>query len=157
MTERDTGSAIIFQALNEIGIINQLSSTQLSRALAPYLGQSEFSVLNHFVRVGDATSPSRLARIFQMSKPSMTAILGKLLAKGHVTINASAEDKRRKIVKITKSGRAARDRGLESIAPYTHRMSAELDVDALRDILPTLVALRQFLDSARDVEDALKR
>ena len=154
ISKQDT--ALIFQVLNEIGIISQLSAAQFGKVLAPDLNMSEFGVLNHFVRVGGAKSPSRLARIFQMSKPSMTAILAKLSAKNYVVITASKEDRRRKIVTITKAGKAARARGISAVAPRLAEIEAGFDSKALAQVLPTLAALREFLDTAREVEDNLK-
>ena len=157
MTDSLSKHALVFQVFNEIGIINQLSSAQLSKALAPHLGQSEFSVLNHFVRVGDGASPSRLARIFQMSKPSMTAILSKLEGKGLAAIVGSEDDRRRKIVTITEKGRAERARAVQAIAPMAEAVASGFDTKQLKAILPHLTALREFLDAARNAEDDLNR
>lgn len=144
---------IVFTLFNEIGIINQLSSARFARALAPDLNLSEFSVLNHFVRLGDGKSPSHLAKAFQMTKPSMTAILGKLQRKGYVEVVGSEEDRRRKIVTITKAGRSARDRGVEAMAPLAEILRQGQNVSELQKILPTLKALREFLDAERNAVD----
>ena len=154
MNDADTRS-LIFALFNEIGIINQLSTARFARVLAPDLNPSEFGVLNHFVRVRDQSSPSRLAKAFQMTKPSMTAILAKLERKGYVEIVGSAEDRRKKIVSITKSGREARQRGLDATAPLAEILMAAQDVEALAKILPTLQALREFLDAERNAVDGL--
>lgn len=148
-------SSIIFTLFNEIGIINQLSTSRFARVLAPDLNPSEFGVLNHFIRVRDRSSPSRLAKAFQMTKPSMTAILGKLERKGYVEIVGSAEDRRKKIVSITKNGREARQRGVEAMAPLAEILMAGQDVEALAKILPTLQALREFLDAERNAVDGI--
>ncbi len=157
MTKPSPSADPIFQVFNEIGIINQLASARFARVLSPHLGQSEFMVLNHFVRVGDGTAPSRLARIFQLTKPSMTAILGKLQAKGYVQITGSDTDRRRKIVTITEAGRAARQRGVEAIAPLAELVAHGIDVERLLTILPALTQLREFLDQARNATDDLNR
>jgi len=146
---------LVFSFFNEIGIINQLSTTRFAKVLAPDLNPSEFGVLNHFVRVRDRSSPSRLAKAFQMTKPSMTAILGKLERKGYVEIVNSAEDRRRKIVSITPSGRDARHRGVKAMAPLAGILIEAHHVDALAKILPTLQALREFLDEERNAADGL--
>lgn len=146
---------LIFTLFNEIGIINQLSTARLARALAPDLNPSEFGVLNHFIRMGDGKSPSYLAKAFQMTKPSMTAILGKLAGKGYVEIVGSEEDRRRKIVTITAAGQAARQRGLVAMAPLASTLMAGQDVQALEQILPTLQTLREFLDQERNAVDGL--
>lgn len=146
---------LIFTLFNEIGIINQLSTARFARALAPDLNPSEFGVLNHFVRMGDGKSPSYLAKAFQMTKPSMTAILGKLAGKGYVEIVSSDEDRRRKIVTITATGQAARQKGLVAMAPLAATLIAGQDVQALAQILPTLQTLREFLDQERNAVDGL--
>ncbi|MDJ0922358.1 MAG: MarR family transcriptional regulator [Henriciella sp.] len=157
MTESKSADPILFQVFNEIGIINQLSSTWFAKRLAPDLNLSEFGVLNHFVRLGGAKSPSRLARAFQMTKPSMTAILGKLSAKGYVEVVSSQKDRRQKLVTITSEGRAARERGIKALVPVAGELQSKLKMDDVSKILPTLTLLREVLDEARNEEDDLNR
>lgn len=154
MSDSDPAT-VIFTLFNEIGIINQLSTARFARVLAPDLNPSEFGVLNHFVRLGDGKSPSYLAKAFQVTKPSMTAILGKLERKGYVEIVGSADDRRRKIITITTSGRQARNRGLKAMAPLAAILEANQDVTKLAKILPTLQALREFLDAERNAVDGI--
>lgn len=154
MSDSDPAN-IVFSLFNEIGIINQLSTARFARALAPDLNPSEFGVLNHFVRLGDGKSPSYLAKAFQMTKPSMTAILGKLERKGFVEIVSNKEDRRQKIVTITDAGRAARARGVSSMAPLAQIVLESQDVSDLAKILPALQALREFLDQERNAVDGL--
>ena len=85
----------------------------------------------------------------------MTAILGKLQSKGYVEIVSSEADRRRKIVTITKAGRAARQRGMAAMAPLATLLLENQDLNALRKILPTLTALREFLDQERNAVDGL--
>ncbi|MEL6666907.1 MAG: MarR family transcriptional regulator [Pseudomonadota bacterium] len=146
---------LIFTLLNEIGIIQQLSTARFSRVLAPDLNPSEFGVLNHFVRLGDGKTPTYLAKAFQMTKPSMTAILAKLERKGYVEIAASEQDRRQKIVTLTEAGRAARGKGLEAMAPLADIVLKSQDISDLEAILPTLQALREFLDQERNVVDGI--
>jgi len=156
-------TSLVFQLFNEIGIINQLTSAELQRVLGtrsgsgsgPGLGQSEFMVLNHFVRVGDGTTPSRLARIFQLTKPSMTAILAKLEVKKLVSIVESAKDRRQKIVTITEAGRRARDNGVAAVQPMIEQTIREFGVERLAEILPVLIALREYADTRRNERDGL--
>lgn len=143
----------MFQLFNEIGIIDQLVTARFAGALSPYLNPSEFGVLNHFVRLGDNKTPTDLARAFQMTKPSMTAILGKLVAKGYVEITPGETDKRQKFATLTEAGRQARERGIAAMAPFAAEVLGGLDVDDLMVILPTLEKLRKFLDEARNEQD----
>ena len=77
-----------FQLYNEIGIIDQLASTQFERALPHGLTQAQFSLLNHCVRLGDGETPAQLASAFQVTKGTMTSTLQKLTAKGFVMYHA---------------------------------------------------------------------
>lgn len=146
---------LIFTLFNEIGIINQLSTARFARVLAPDLNPSEFGVLNHFVRLGDGKTPSYLAKAFQMTKPSMTAILAKLERKGYVEIVGSQEDRRQKIVTLTEEGRAARSKGLQAMAPLADIVLESQDLSELEAILPKLEALREFLDQERNAVDGI--
>ena len=150
-----TPAALVFTLFNEIGIIDQLATARFARVLAPDLNPSEFGVLNHFVRLPGEKSPTRLAKAFQMTKPSMTAILTKLERKGFIEIRGSDEDRRRKIVTITDAGTAARERGVEAIAPLAKIVLENQDISQLEKILPTLQALREFLDAERNAVDGL--
>ena len=100
----DQGTRLV-ALLTDIGIINQLTSAAATRALAPNLGLSEYSLLNHMVRRGDGETPSRLARAFQVSKPSMTATIGRLAAKGLVLLEDDTDDGRSKRLRMTDAGR----------------------------------------------------
>ena len=146
---------LIFTLFNEIGIINQLSTARFARVLAPDLNPSEFGVLNHFVRLGDGKTPSYLAKAFQMTKPSMTAILAKLERKGYVESVGSQEDRRQKIVTLTEEGRAARSKGLQAMAPLADIVLESQDLSELEAILPKLEALREFLDQERNAVDGI--
>ena len=147
--------ALVFQLFNEIGIIDQLATARFARVLAPDLNPSEFGVLNHFVRLPGEKSPTRLAKAFQMTKPSMTAILTKLARKGYVEVKGSEADRRRKIVTITAAGTAARERGVAAIGPLAEFVLQNQDIAQLEKILPTLQALREFLDAERNAVDGL--
>ena len=146
---------LVFTLFNEIGIIQQLSTARFSRVLAPNLNPSEFGVLNHFVRLGDGKTPTYLAKAFQMTKPSMTAILAKLERKGYVEIKGSKDDRRQKIVTLTEAGRAARAKGLQAMVPLADIVLESQDLSDLQAILPKLQALREFLDQERNVVDGI--
>ncbi|MBL4863409.1 MAG: MarR family transcriptional regulator, partial [Rhodobiaceae bacterium] len=96
----------IFMFFNEIGIIGQLSGTMFRRALPEGMTMSQFSVLNHFSRLGGERTPARLAAAFQVTKGAMTNTLQRLEAKGYVTIEMDKADRRRKLVRATVQGLA---------------------------------------------------
>ena len=155
MSETALQEAPVFQFFTEIGIIDQLVTAELARAAGPTLNVSEFRVLTHFTRLDHAVTPTYLAKAFQMAKPSMTAILAKLDAKGFVTIRTGAKDRRRKFVRMTASGRAAHGEALSRIAPLMAERLAGFDLDKLVAILPALSELRAHMDEARNAADGI--
>ena len=150
-----TDTSWLLTLFNEIGIINSLSSTEFQRILAPNLNVSEYALLNHFMRMGDNKTPSYLARVFQMTKPSMTAIVSKLESKGYVNVTPGKEDRRQKFVTITPAGRKARDAGAAKTRPLLTELLTQLDEKQLRALIPGLQHLREVLDTQRNERDGL--
>jgi DNA-binding MarR family transcriptional regulator len=135
---------------NEINIIAQLSANQMDRQMPAGLNQSQFSVLNWFVRVDDIATPGRLAKAFQVSKGAMTNTLSKLAAKGFVSITTDPTSGRRKLVRLTPSGRRARDAAVAATFPLLEAFLEEFDIARIRRQLPQLQRIRAYLDAARD-------
>ncbi len=141
---------LLFRFFTEIGIIEQLSRNAFERIMPHGLKISQFSVLNHFVRLGGPRSPLDLARSFQVSKGAMTNTLQKLEAKGFVTVEPDPVDGRAKLVDITEAGRKAREDAVAAAAPLMNEIQAlvrDVDIDAL---LPELTRIRELLDAQRD-------
>ncbi|MEM0986723.1 MAG: MarR family transcriptional regulator [Pseudomonadota bacterium] len=151
----DATADLVFKVFNEIGIINGLTTTELNRHIAPALNPSEFGVLNHFVRLGDGKTPSWLAKAFQMTRPSMTAIVAKLGTKGFVRVEAGEKDRRVKYVYITDAGRGAWRKALQALGPRLEAVTDEFGKERLAAILPLLSELRAYLDEERNVRDGL--
>lgn len=145
----------VFRFFTEIGILDQLATAELTRALGPEITPSQFRVLTHFIRLDHAVTPTHLAKAFQMAKPSMTAILARLERKGLVSIRPGAKDRRRKFVSLTEAGRSAHQRALARVAPLMAARLSGFSVDALAAILPVLRDLRAHMDAARNVADGL--
>ena len=141
--------------LTDIAIINQLTSAAATRALAPALGLSEYGLLNHMVRRGDGETPSRLARAFQVSKPSMTATIGRLVGKELACVEDDADDGRSKRLRLTEAGRAAHAAARRRLAALQDELLAGFDVAALLEHAEALASLRQHLDNQRNVRDGL--
>ena len=93
-----------FRFFNEVGIINQLSSTKAERVMPHGLTMSQFGVLNHFMRGLPPKPPQDLAAAFQVTKGAMTNTLKQLDSKGFVKIIPSETDGRSKIVSISEQG-----------------------------------------------------
>jgi DNA-binding MarR family transcriptional regulator len=150
----DQGGQLV-ALLTDIGIINQLTSAAATRALAPLLGLSEYGLLNHMVRRGDGETPSRLARAFQVSKPSMTATIGRLAAKGLARLQDDADDGRSKRVRMTDAGRAAHTDARARLAALQGELFAGFDVAILLDHADAIADLRAHLDTQRNARDGL--
>jgi DNA-binding MarR family transcriptional regulator len=138
---------------NEIGIIAQLSSNQFQRALPHGLNQSQFSVLNWFVRVDVEATPGRLARAFQVTRGAMTNTLGKLHAKGLIQIEPDPDSGRRKIVRLTAAGRRARDEAVTASYPLLAEFIAHFNKRRTDAVMPLLQEIREYLDKRREMPE----
>jgi DNA-binding MarR family transcriptional regulator len=140
---------IAFRVFNEIGIISQLAGTMFERVMPDGMTLAQFSVLNHFVRLGGGKSPIELARAFQVTKGTMTSTLQKLEARGYVVIAPDPVDGRGKRVSITAKGTKARNAAITALSPLIARLGAHETATSFPSLLPLLMALREFLDKER--------
>jgi DNA-binding MarR family transcriptional regulator len=138
-----------FQILNEVAIIAQLSQTAFERVIPTGMTLPQFTVLNHFVRLGGTRSPAELASAFQVTRATMTSTLQKLEAKGLVLVTPDPKDGRAKRVALTETGRDMRDMCLKALSPLLERQAAIWPVTADAALLDGLVALRKMLDENR--------
>ena len=141
---------IAFEYFNEIGIIAQLASNQLQRSMPYGLNQSQFAVLNWFIRVDQQATPGRLASAFQVTRGAMTNTLGKLEGKGFVRIDPDPKSGRSKIVRLTPTGRKARKQAISATHPPMAAFLETFPTATLEQALPMLRSVRAFLDAARD-------
>ena len=138
---------LVIAFFSEIVSIEQLARTRLAKALPRGMELSHFMVLSHFARLGGEKTPAQLARVFHVTKGAMSNTLRRLDAAGYVHIRPDWDDARRKWVSLSPSGRRARDRAAEAIAPVFDDVLARLGQGRLRDALPTLRAIRGALGS----------
>ncbi|PCJ69333.1 MAG: MarR family transcriptional regulator [Rhodobiaceae bacterium] len=147
----------IFMFFNEIGIIGQLSGTMFRRALPEGMTMAQFSVLNHFSRLGGERTPARLAAAFQVTKGAMTNTLQRLEAKGYVTIEIDKADRRRKLVRATEKGLGVCTETITAFAGPLREFGKALGGEDIEAALPFLQKVRKFLDEARNSEDFTNR
>ncbi|MCX7288369.1 MAG: MarR family transcriptional regulator [Rhodobacterales bacterium] len=145
-TPEDTFNAFFL----EVGILAQLSRALFEARLQPGFTLSQFTVLNHLVRVRDGRTPLELARAFQVPKTSMTHSLAVLEQHGLVETRPNARDGRSKCVFITEAGRAFRLTALQAVAPESEALAGRFPAARLAAILPDLAELRQIMDAMRD-------
>lgn len=142
--------AVLFEFFNEIGIIEQLGSNRFRQVMPDGMQSSQFSVLNHFARLGGERSPAQLASAFQVSKAAMTNTLQRLEKAGWVAIRPDPKDGRGKIVAATPEGLAARERAIAALMPQIRWIAGRLAPEKFAAALPFLREVRQLLDRARD-------
>ncbi|XOV84617.1 MAG: MarR family winged helix-turn-helix transcriptional regulator [bacterium] len=140
----------LFTLFNEIGIINQLASTRFERVLPENLTLSQFSVLNNFVRLGGTRTPAQLADAFQVTKGAMTNTLQKLAARGCITIEVDANDRRSKLINITQRGRQLRETAVQAADQALLTLEDQIDLTHLDDLLTRLQHIRKVLDADRN-------
>lgn len=149
MSERSDPVSTYFRLFNEIGIIAQLSGNKMERVLPEGMSLAQFSVLNHFCRLGGAWSPTRLAAAFQVTKGAMTNTLQRLEAQGFVTVSPDGDDARAKVVEITDAGRAAREAAISATGPILAQVASLVPLADVKAALPFLESLRKTLDENR--------
>lgn len=145
----DFHPGVIFEVFNEIGIIEQLTRTVLEARLPDGMIAPQFSVLNHLVRVGDGTTPVRIARAFQVPKTSMTHTLKALEERGLVEMQPNPEDGRSKQVWITPAGRQMRETVIAGLSMDFQAVFETFGLERFQEMRPQLQALRVFLDENR--------
>ncbi len=138
-----------FQAINEIGIINQLTTAEFTRVMPHDLTLAQFTVLNHCVRMGDNKTPASLAAAFQITRGTLTSTLKRLEAKGFIQLVPAPEDGRSKRVMLTKTGRQAREDAIAATTPLLATLVKALPASLLDELMPRLRVLRQYLDENR--------
>ena len=141
----------MFDVFNEIGIINQLSTTLFNRRLPDKLHVSHFAVLNHLVRLGDGRTPRELSTVFQVTKGTMSNTLNDLSSRGLIETRPHQSDKRSKLVFLTKAGKGFQYQAIEELLPTLKAIEKNIDVQALLACLPALRQLREVLDKSRNV------
>lgn len=147
---KPTSEEVYFALFTEVGILAQLSRALFEARLPPGFTLSQFTVLNHLIRVKDGRTPLELARAFQVPKTSMTHSLAVLDRHGLIEMRPNARDGRSKRVWITDGGRAFRQAAIASMAPDMTALAAAFPVDRIAAVLPSLAELRRILDARRD-------
>lgn len=141
---------LLFRVFNEVGIIAQLSSTAFERVMPDGMTLAQFTILNHFVRLGGRRRPSDLARVFQVTRATMTSTLQRLEPKGLVSIIADESDGRGRLVEITDAGRAIHADCLSRLAPVLDSLLDAIGSAPFAAALAPLTEIREKLDRMRD-------
>jgi DNA-binding MarR family transcriptional regulator len=141
---------LLFRLFNEIGIVSQLSERLFESVMPDGMTLAQFTVLNHFVRLGGERSPAQLATSFQVTRATVTSTLQRLEAKRFVILRADPRDGRAKLVSITSDGQNMRMACVKALEPVVDRLGTVISVERANALLPDLIALRQILDADRN-------
>jgi DNA-binding MarR family transcriptional regulator len=139
----------VFAFFNEVGILNQLLSAILAKCLPEGVHPSHFAILNHLARVGDGTSPVRIAAAMQVTKNTMTHSLKVLSDRHFITVEPDPEDGRGKIVRLTEAGRAFRETAIRAVLDRIGDVIGPEQVAIIHRIKGDLERLRKHLDENR--------
>lgn len=140
-----------FTLFNEIGIINQLTRVLFEASLPPGIQISHFSVINNLVRVGDGTTPLKLARAFQVAKTTMTHTLSGLEKRGYISLQPNPRDGRSKCVFLTDAGLEFRNKAIAALDPDISAFAEVFPVDLIAETTEVLSRIRKYLDTSRDI------
>jgi DNA-binding MarR family transcriptional regulator len=144
MTERTEDIAVTL--FGELFMTDQLARNLVSKALPRGMELSHFSVLNHLTGLSDERTPAQLARAFHVTRGAITNTLAKLEIAGHVHIRPDWDDARQKFVRISPSGRAARDAAVQAVAPVIAEVVRSLGPNRVRAVIPVLREMRLRLE-----------
>ena len=138
-----------FAFFNEIGIINQLTTTLFAATLPDGLHPSHFAIINHLARLGDGRTPISIAGAMQVTKTTMTHSLKVLEDRNLIRTGPNPEDARGKLVWLTEHGREFRATAMAQVVDRFSGLLTE-DIRAAMDRCRNdLVMIRRHLDENR--------
>ena len=117
--------------------------------LAPALNLPQFTVLNHFARLGGERSLSQLAVNMQVTKGAMTNTVARLAAKGLLAVKPDPNDGRGKLVSLTANGQLARDKAVGQFSAGLASVAQAVSAQELAELMPVLRKLREWFDRNR--------
>lgn len=130
---------------SEIGVIDQLARTRLTKALPEGMELSHFAVLNHFAHLGGEKTPAQLARMMHVTKAAMTNTMTRLNEAGYIHIRPDWDDARKKWLSLSPTGQAARDQAVQAIEPFFEEIIEAVGAEKIQHLLPVLRDLRAAL------------
>jgi DNA-binding MarR family transcriptional regulator len=135
-----------------IGIINQLATTRINRALKLLdLPMAQFVLLQHFShRVSQEWTVTQLANALEVNQPAMTKTTQRLLKKGFLEMTVSPADKRIKQFSITDAGSTVLNSAWGKLGPEIGQLFSLWDPNDLSKLQELLERLKVQLDEARD-------
>ncbi len=143
------GDSTFFKVMTEIDMIAHMAGNEFEKHMPDGLTQAQFGVLNRLMRLEAQETIGELADAFQVTQPTMSSTLKRLEAKGYSTFVPDTEDRRLKRVRVTRSGRAVRNKAVRALDPYFEMVKAEAPFVDLDGLLPALTRMRVFLEQRK--------
>ncbi|MBB5868141.1 DNA-binding MarR family transcriptional regulator [Allocatelliglobosispora scoriae] len=139
------------QALRELSILHQLTTTRLNRALRPLgITMTHTSLLFHLMSTPEGTSIGEIADAMEVNQPAVSKTVKALVDQGAVTVESAPDDARRRVVKLTQTGGELLTRAMMAMHPDATLAFEPLDDDRLRGLIGLIAELNAHLDAARD-------
>lgn len=141
-----------FRIVNWIGIVDQLASTEATRLLRPLdVPLPQFILLNHFShRPEMERTVTTVARALQQPQPGITKTVQKMVARGWLKEQASAEDGRSKVLRLTAPGQAKHRAALAALMPGLSQAFAGWPEEDKQRLFELLDRLKVWFDASRD-------
>ena len=135
---------------SEIGIIEHLTRHAVIAHLPQGMTYAHFELLQCFTRLGDGQTPAELADLMMMSKPAITNALQKMQALGFVFVLADVKDRRKKRVRLTRTGADAYLQVLKDMQSKMDALREGFTDNEFCQALPFLRSLRTFLEEVSE-------
>jgi DNA-binding MarR family transcriptional regulator len=146
----------IMLLFREIAIVDDLARRRLRDVLPHDLTEAQFGVLNHLRFTGNRhETPGDLARLFDVTRPAMTQLLGRMRSARLVELLPAAHDGRVRHVRLTALGRSRQAEVVEALAADLGRLGRHFSAAELEDLLGQLRRFRllteELVDSTREL------
>lgn len=139
----------VFAFFTEVGIISQLATARLAKALPDGVHPSHFAIVNHLARTGDGVSPVCIAAAMQVTKNTMTHSLKVLEDRGFISVRPSPDDGRAKVVVLTEAGRRFREQAIKNAVTSFNAILEDEHLTLMTGTMGDLVEIRKLLDENR--------
>ncbi len=138
------------QALRELSILHQLTTTRLNRALRPLgITTTHTSLLFHLMSTPEGTSVGEIADAMEVNQPAVSKTIKALTDRGVVTVEPAPDDARRRVVRLTQAGGELLTRAMMAMHPDATLTFESLDDDRLRNLIGLVAEVNAHLDAAR--------
>jgi MarR family transcriptional repressor of emrRAB len=135
------------RVMRELAVVQRLSETRFNRALRPLgLSMTQVSVLARLTDPEGATV-GELTQAMEINQPGISKIVTGLTTRGAVRVVAVRTDARRRLVRLTPTGRRLLDQARKALHPEASLIFGDLDDAQLGALRALLVNVREQLDT----------